>query len=98
MYKLVHAWGYDRLSRYEQYKFSVATFTLVVEAMKGCANTPEDKLRLVPHIMTNFITIAGTRGLSDQVLDSILNELVGVGVFITNIRRLPEGRVIKEFI
>jgi hypothetical protein len=41
--------------------------------------------------------MAGARGLSDRVADSILNELAGVGVVITDIGRLREGHVIKEF-
>jgi hypothetical protein len=35
LHKLVHAWGYDRLPGDEQYRFSVATFMLVIEAMNG---------------------------------------------------------------
>jgi hypothetical protein len=98
MHKLVHAWGYDRLLGDEQEQFSASTFTLVVEVMKGCGSSLEDKLRLIPHIMVNFATIAGGRGLSDRIADSILDELAGVGIFITDIGRLPEGHVIEEFI
>ena len=58
MHKLVHAWGYDRLNEDEQIKFSRATFEFDVEAIKGCRNMPEDKLKLVPHVMANFKTLA----------------------------------------
>jgi tetratricopeptide (TPR) repeat protein len=94
MHKLVHAWGYDRLTRDEQDKFSVATLTLILEAVNGCGNAPADKLRLVPHIMAHFATIAGVK----EVVDSTLSTLVAIGIFVTDIGRLSEGHVIKEFI
>jgi hypothetical protein len=47
----VHAWGYDRLAVEEQGKYRQAVFRLVVEAIEGCGRAPEDKLRLVPHVM-----------------------------------------------
>ncbi|KAF2804628.1 TPR-like protein [Mytilinidion resinicola] len=98
MHKLVHAWGYDRLTEDEQHRFSVTTFKLVVKAINGCGNTPEEKLRLVPHVMANFAMLGGTGRAWDQAADGTLNELVLAGVFIANIGRLPEGRVIQEFI
>ena len=98
MHKLVHTWGYDRLPKDEQHEFSVTILTLIVEAIIGCRNAPEDKLRLVPHIMANFATMAGARGLSDRVADRTLDNLAEVGFFLTDIGRLPEGRVIEEFI
>jgi hypothetical protein len=82
----------------EQYKFSVTTFTLILEAMNGCGNAPEDKLRLVSRIMANFATIACEEGLADRVAESILDELARIGIFITDIGRLPDGRMIEEFI
>jgi hypothetical protein len=72
MHKLVHAWGYDRLTENEQVEFSRATFKLVVEAIDGCRNTPEDKLRLIPHVMANFTTLAGARGASYQTAEGTL--------------------------
>ena len=71
MHKLVHAWGYDRLVEDEQVELSNATFELVVKAIDGCRNTPEDKLRLVPHVMANFTTLAGVSGASYQTADGI---------------------------
>ena len=48
--------------------------------------------------MANFATMAGGRGLSDRMANSIIVELAGVGIFITEIGRLPEGHVIEEFV
>jgi tetratricopeptide (TPR) repeat protein len=98
MHKLVHAWGYDRLREAEQHKFSVTTFKLVMEAINCCGNTPEEKLRLVPHVMANFGMLVDSRGAWDQAAEGTLNELQGIGVFVTDIGRLPEGRVIEKFV
>jgi hypothetical protein len=65
MHKLVHAWDHYRLTKDEQLQFSHATFKIIVKAIDGCRNTPEDKLRLVPHIMANFATLTSASGTSD---------------------------------
>jgi nucleoside phosphorylase/tetratricopeptide (TPR) repeat protein len=98
MHKLVHAWGYDRLTGNEQHKFSLATFRLIVEAIEGCGKAPEEKLRLVPHIMSNFTMLAGASGGSNRITEGTLDELEWVGVFITDLGRYSEGRVIQEFV
>jgi hypothetical protein len=54
MHRLVHAWGHERLPEDQQRELSRASFQLVVEAINVCGNAPEDKLRVVPHVMANF--------------------------------------------
>ena len=98
MHKLVHAWGYDRLADDMQAKISNTTFELIVEAINGCRNTPEDKLRLVPHVIANFTTVAGIRGVLYQTAEGTLNELARVGIFMTDIGRLQEGCVIETYV
>ncbi|KAI9773490.1 MAG: Kinesin light chain 3, partial [Geoglossum umbratile] len=98
MHKLVHAWGYDRLTGDEQRKFSLATFELVIEAIEGCGKAPEGKLRLVPHVMANFSALARASDRSNGITEGTLDELERVGVFITDIGRWSEGRVIQEFV
>ncbi|KAH0562801.1 hypothetical protein GP486_002573 [Trichoglossum hirsutum] len=98
MHKLVHAWGYDRLTGDEQRKFSLATFELVIEAIEGCGKAPEEKLRLVPHVMANFSALAGASDRSNGITEGTLDELERVGMFITNIGRWSEGCVIQEFV
>ena len=98
MHKLVHAWGYDRLPEDEQQELSRATFQLIVAAIDGCGNAPEDKLRLVPHVMANFTTLAGGSGTSDPSVEGTLDELVRVGIFMTDIGRLAEGHVIEKYV
>lgn len=48
--------------------------------------------------MANFSTMTGARGLSNRVADDVLDELVGIGVFVTDVWRLPEGHVVEELI
>jgi len=66
--------------------------------MNGCRNAPEEKLRLVSHIMTNFATMASARDLSDRVADGTFNTLAEIEVFLSDIERLSKPRVIEEFI
>ena len=98
MHKLVHAWGYDRLAKDEQVELGNATFELVVEAIDGCRNTPEDKLRLVPHVMANFTTVFGASGALYQTAKGTLDELARVGIFMTDIGLLQEGCLIETYV
>jgi tetratricopeptide (TPR) repeat protein len=98
MHKLVHAWGYDRLAEDEQQEFSHATFEVIMGAINGCRNAPEDKLRLVPHVMANFTTLAGGIGIPDPSAEGTLDELASIGVFMIEIGRLVEGCVIEKYV
>ncbi|OCL06050.1 hypothetical protein AOQ84DRAFT_86231, partial [Glonium stellatum] len=98
MHKLVHTWGHDRLSQNEQGKVGVAAFELVAATVKGCGKAPEDRLRLVPHVMTSFSLFVGTSGVLQQPTDGILKELGWVGIFLSDVGRYSEGRLIKEFV
>jgi len=46
-------------------QFSRVVFELVVEAINACGKAPKDKLRLVPHVMANFMTISDARAGSN---------------------------------
>ena len=94
----MHAWGHDRLAKEEQWKFSQATFGLVVDAVEGCGNAPEERLRLVPHMMANFAALTGASNASNRVTEALLGELEGLGGFITDLGRWVEVGVIKEFV
>jgi hypothetical protein len=98
MHKLVHAWGHDRLTEDEQYKFCVATFKLVLKAIIGCGNSPKDKLRLVPHIMANFTAISDSSMAPNQMTEDTISELGIVGGFLTNIGRLRDGGEMEQFV
>ncbi|EXJ95818.1 hypothetical protein A1O1_00942 [Capronia coronata CBS 617.96] len=98
MHKLVHAWGYDRLCRDKQYTFSRETFQLIRNAVSGCSDRAEDKLRLVPHVMANFATLANVNEGTDSRLAGILDALVSTGVFLTDIGRFAEGYIIEKYV
>ncbi|PVH90155.1 hypothetical protein DM02DRAFT_79756, partial [Periconia macrospinosa] len=96
MHKLVHAWGCDRLTRDEQVRYSRATFGLIVEAVEMVESgrtAPEDKLRVVPHVMVSFAAL-GDRG--NKISEDIIDELEGVGLFLNQIGKWGEGREIQE--
>src|SRR5205814_5912351 len=60
MHRLVHAWGHDRLLTEERptmKRFCLAALQLLVEAINICANQPQAKVRLVPHLRANFDTV-----------------------------------------
>ena len=97
MHKLVHAWGYDRLTRDEQRKVSRAAFGLVtemVDAVKGNGTAPEDKLRAVPHVMANFATLGGKGRFTEDLLDGLEN----VSLFLQNVGKWSEERLVQEFV
>ncbi|PVH90208.1 hypothetical protein DM02DRAFT_636994, partial [Periconia macrospinosa] len=98
MHKLVHAWGCDRLARDERAGYSQATFGLIVEAVEMVESgrtAPEDKLRVVPHVMVSFAALGG-RG--NKVLEGVIDELEGVGLFLRHIGKWREGREIQEVV
>ncbi|XP_014552000.1 hypothetical protein COCVIDRAFT_41753 [Bipolaris victoriae FI3] len=67
MHKLVHAWGYERLTTEEKDKYSQAAFGLVMEAIEGCGCAPDNKLRLMPHVMANLaITLREQRNVNKK--------------------------------
>jgi tetratricopeptide (TPR) repeat protein len=101
IHKLVHAWGCDRLTAEEQSKYSQAAFELVieaVEAVEGYSRGPEDKLRLVPHVMGSFQALTDVGNRSNQVTEALVNELESVGEFVTHLGRWPEAHAVKEYV
>ncbi|EUC26875.1 hypothetical protein COCCADRAFT_31470 [Bipolaris zeicola 26-R-13] len=97
MHKLVHAWGYDRLGAEEQSKYSKAAFQLVIEAIEGCSREPEDKLRLVPHVMGSFAALTTAHDI-DGTTEDIINEIEGVVFFIKDLERWAETLLIEEYV
>ena len=73
-------------------------FELIIKAIDKCRNAPEDKLRLVSHVMASFTTLSSASGVSYQTAESTLDELARVGVYMTDIGRLQEEYTIKKYI
>jgi hypothetical protein len=98
MHKLVHAWGYDRREVDKQRMLSLATLGLVVEAIEECGKTPQDKLRLVPHVMANISTLVdASHGLDHHTKDTI-DRLEWIGEFISGLWRWPELCVVRKLV
>jgi hypothetical protein len=98
MHKLVHAWGYDRLAAEEQGKYSQAAFRLVIEAIEGCSRAPEDKLRLVPHVIGSFAALTRAHNKIDGTTEDVIDKIAGMGGFMTDLGRWPETRAIEEYV
>jgi tetratricopeptide (TPR) repeat protein/sulfur relay (sulfurtransferase) DsrF/TusC family protein len=98
MHKLVHAWGHDRLTAEEQSTYSQAAFGLVVEAIEGCSQAPDDKLRLVPHVMGSFAALSGATDMENEISEDVIDEMEGVGGFIRDLGRWLETRAIEEYV
>jgi tetratricopeptide (TPR) repeat protein len=98
MHKLVHAWGSDRLTTDEHRKTCQAAFRLVlevVETVKG--NTlPEEKLRVVPHVMANFAALGGGTGGWKEAPEGLLDGLSELGVFLCSVGRWSESHSLEQ--
>jgi hypothetical protein len=98
MHKLVHAWGHDRLRQEEQHNVSSIVLQLLAEVVSECANEPQDKLRLVPHLMANFATVANARYGRTSPTGSTLNRLEEIGTFISSVGKWSEACSIQGFV
>jgi hypothetical protein len=101
MHKLVHAWGHDQLAAEEQSRYSQAAFGLVVEAVEAVGEHgrgPEDKLRLVPYVMGSFQALASATDRASGVTEDVIDEIEGVGGFVTDLGRWPEAQAVEEYV
>jgi tetratricopeptide (TPR) repeat protein len=101
MHKLVHAWGHDRLTAEEQSKYSRAVFGLIVEAVEAVGSYgrgPEDKLRLVPHVMGSFAALTGASDRVHKVTEDMIAAIEMVGGFMTDLGRWPETRAVEDYV
>lgn len=98
MHKLVHAWAHDRLVAEEQSTYSWAAFGRVVEAIEGCSRAPDDKLRLVPHLMGSFVALIGANDRLRRVTEDVVDAIAEAGAFVDDLGQWPEVRAIKEYV
>ncbi|OQV11375.1 Tetratricopeptide repeat-containing protein, partial [Cladophialophora immunda] len=96
MHRLVHAWGYDRLSPTAQKILSAGSVDFVDEAISRCGATPQDKLRLAPHIMTCFGWVTSI-GIERAYWEEIGWRLQRMGSFMDELGRWSDVRLIKLF-
>jgi hypothetical protein len=79
MHKIVHAWRFERLLRHTR-QDQRRRIRTACESNQQCGNAPEDKLRLVPHVMANFSTLASRNSVSTQEDKTTLDKLERVCV------------------
>ena len=96
MHKLVHAWAFDRLTQDEQQDLSVAGLQLLCEAIRVCKPQPQDKSRLVPHLMANFETVA--KCVNSSAKEAVLDPLGTVAAFIDAHGRWQETKSVEAFL
>ncbi len=99
MHRLVHAWGQDRLfDEPEEKKFCLATFFLLAEAAIECSEDPRDKLRLVPHVMSNFAAVKGIALRPGGDMTMILNSLGLIARFVYSVGQWGNTLSIERFL
>ncbi|KAJ6195117.1 P-loop containing nucleoside triphosphate hydrolase protein [Bipolaris maydis] len=69
MHKLVHAWGYERLTTKEKGKYSQAAFGLIMETIEGCGRVTDNKFRLMPRVIANLTIMIREQGNIDKKAD-----------------------------
>ncbi|KAH8591174.1 hypothetical protein B0O99DRAFT_744603 [Bisporella sp. PMI_857] len=98
MHRLVHAWCCDRHLNKElqdRNRFCLAALNLLFSAAMVCENTPQAKLRLMPHLRTNIDAIKGLN--IDKINDyEILVQMKYLGEFASGIGCLQEAAMIKR--
>jgi len=88
MYKLVHAWGRDRLEMDQQRELSVAALELLTDIVPAGRGDVVYRARLVPHVMANFDVVSTAYSLStgpNDVLVSFSPWIVMCVFFVDNI-------------
>jgi tetratricopeptide (TPR) repeat protein len=99
MHRLVHAWDHDRLLEersQDMQRFCLAALQLLFNAIKTCTNTPQGKLRLVPHLGANFniIKMLGTTFGSYHI--EVSDQVEYIGGFISDIGRWQEAAAMMK--
>lgn len=97
MHRLVHAWGYDRLSTEEQEILSAGSVDFVGDAMSRCGAAPQDKLRLAPHIMTCFGVVSSIT-MDRTYWEEIVSQVQRMGSFMDDLGRWSDVRLIELFV
>jgi tetratricopeptide (TPR) repeat protein len=100
MHKLVHAWGFDRLTGHEQYKTCQAAFRLVLEAIEvvNGSHLSDEKLRVVPHVMANFAALGSRTGGWEEATEGLLDDLDKVSLFLNSVGKWSEEYAVQEIV
>jgi hypothetical protein len=87
MYKLVHAWGQERLDVEQQRHLSLVALELLIDAIPSGPGSPMFGMRVVPHVMANFFIVSGTNMVSAAIKDESLDSVALVCGFFRDLGR-----------
>ncbi|KAK3174783.1 hypothetical protein OEA41_002029 [Lepraria neglecta] len=98
MHKLVHAWSYDRLSPEKQRSFSGGALRLLQTIVSGCEPHHMHRIRLVPHVMVNFMAVSQNYAETDSEDRSVLKLLPSFADFLNTVGRWSDVFLIRIFL
>jgi tetratricopeptide (TPR) repeat protein len=101
MHRLVHAWGYDRLGEnWQDIRHFCVTASRLLEGsltrMQTSENTPQTKLRLVPHLKENFDKIIWLIKTMEGDEIELLNRVERFSFFLYDIGRWEESATMEK--
>ena len=97
MYKLVHAWGQDRLDADRQRRLSSLALELMADATAEDHIDPSHQLRLVWHVMASFGMFSPLRESLDELAMDRLAMIDGIEGFLFRIGRWSEAYKMRVF-
>jgi len=97
LHKLVHAWGYERLGPVDQYEYSITGLQLLQNAISTYGKEPQGKLRLVPHVMANFGTVARASSGRENGIETTIEQVERMGGFVGGIGRFAEAHEVQKY-
>ena len=96
MHKLVHAWGQDRLEVGQQQYLSQMALELLTDVIPSTAADLIIRMRLVPHIMTNFTLVSGIMKTA-TIHNDTLDPIAMVGRFLCGLGRWSDEYEVRAF-
>ena len=97
MHKLVHAWGQDRLEVGQRQYLSLLALELLTGIIPSTAGNSDFRIRLVPHVMTNFTLVSGII-ITATDHNEILYSIAVVGVFLHDLGRWSDEYEVWSFL
>jgi Tetratricopeptide repeat len=97
MYKLVHAWGHDRLEVKQQQTWSLAALELLAEAVEKYQGSLVMEARLVLHVMADFTTMETACGPLYAFTHRDRSSVDVVGDFLGRIGRWAYEHAVRDF-
>ena len=97
MHRLVHACTYESLDRESQGTFCTAALGLLAAVLRYWPAEPENKARLIPHLMANFSSVSTVYRIMNDDDKPILDPLGRIGMFLDATGRWTETYAVIAF-